>query len=82
LVPRRIIDADGDGVEDNRDVHRNWLDRFEEDVYGYYIDDIHNTHNGELPGHERWGEDTEPKNVWNAFKPTEYVKYEFAPGEK
>jgi hypothetical protein len=80
LVPRRIIDEDGDGVEDNRAVSRKWLDKFEEDVYGYYIDDIHNTHNGELPGHERWGEDPEPKNVWNAFKPTEYAKYE--PGEK
>jgi len=80
MVPRRIIDADGDGVEDNRDVARRWLDRFEEDVYGYYIDDIHNTHNGEMPGHERWGEDGEPKNVWNPFKPTEYAKYE--PGQR
>jgi hypothetical protein len=80
MVPRKIIDADGDGVEDNRAVSRRWLDRFEEDVYGYYIDDIHNTHNGELAGHERWGEDPEPKNVWNAFAPTEYAK--FAPGEK
>lgn len=82
MVPRRIIDADGDGVEDNRAVHRDWLDRFEEDVYGYYIDDIHNTHNGELPGHERWGEDGEPTNRWNPFKPAEYAKYVFAPGEK
>lgn len=85
LVPRRIIDEDGDGVEDNRDVARKWLDRFEEDVYGYYIDDIHNTHNGELPGHERWGEDKEPTNVWNPFKPTEYAKdvpADYAPGQK
>jgi len=85
MVPRRIIDADGDGVEDNRAVARKWLDRFEEDVYGYYIDDIHNTHNGELPGHERWGEDKEPTNVWNPFKPAEYAKdapVDFAPGQK
>jgi hypothetical protein len=71
MVPRKIIDADGDGVEDNRNVGRNWLDRMEEDVYGYYIDDIHNTHNGELPGHERYGEDPEPENVWDVIKPTE-----------
>ena len=72
MVPRRIIDADGDGVEDNRKVGRNWLDKFEEDVYGYYIDDINNTHNGEIPGHERYGEDPEPKNVWDDIKPAEY----------
>jgi hypothetical protein len=35
MVPRKIIDADGDGVEDNRAVSRKMLDRFEEDVYGY-----------------------------------------------
>ena len=64
MAPRRIIDADGDGVEDNRAVSRNWLDRFGEDVYGYNIDDINNTHNGELPGHERWGEDPRPKYHW------------------
>jgi len=73
MVPRRIIDADGDGVEDNRDVGRAWLDRFEEDVYGYYIDDIHNTQNGAMPGHDRWGDDPVPTNRWNPFKPAEYI---------
>jgi len=86
MVPRKIIDADGDGVEDNRNVGRNWLDRMEEDVYGYYIDDIHNTHNGELPGHERYGEDPEPEDVWNVKKPTELyqlqIDEQFKPREK
>jgi hypothetical protein len=43
MAPRRIIDADGDGVEDNRTVSRHWLDKIEADAYGYNIDDIHNT---------------------------------------
>ena len=64
MVPRRIIDADGDGVEDNRKVARHWLDKIEADVYGYNIDDIHNTQNGELAGHERYGEDPEPTHHW------------------
>ena len=64
MVPRRIIDADGDGVEDNRTIARHNLDRFWEPVYGDDIDDIHNTHNGEIPGHERWGEDPEPGGKW------------------
>ena len=34
MAPRRIIDADGDGVEDNRKVARHWLDKIEADVYG------------------------------------------------
>jgi hypothetical protein len=41
MAPRRIIDADGDGVEDNREVARHWLDKVEADVYEYNIDDIH-----------------------------------------
>jgi len=64
MAPRRIIDADGDGVEDNRQVARHWLDKIEADVYGYNIDDIHNTQNGELAGHERFGEDPEPSHHW------------------
>ena len=64
MVPRRIIDADGDGVEDNRAIARKWLDKFHEEVYGDGLDDIHNTHNGELPGHERWGEDPAPGEKW------------------
>lgn len=62
VVPRKIIDADGDGVEDNRAVSRKWLDKFGKKIYGKEVDEIHNTHNGEMPGHEHYGEDPVPKN--------------------
>jgi len=26
------------------------------EVYGDHVDDLHNTQNGELPGHDLWGE--------------------------
>jgi len=61
-APRRIIDADGDGVEDNRAVSRPWLDKMHEEIYGDNIDDIHNTQHGELPGHERYGDDPVPED--------------------
>jgi hypothetical protein len=64
VAPRRIIDADGDGVEDNRTVSRHWLDKIEADAYGYNIDDIHNTQNGELAGHDRYGDFPEPDHHW------------------
>ena len=70
MAPRRIIDADGDGVEDNRAIARPWLDKFMEEVYGDGLDDIHNTHNGELPGHERHGEDPAPDGTWEQMKET------------
>lgn len=64
-APRRIIDADGDGVEDNRAIARHMLDKFQAEIYGDGVDDIHNTHNGELAGHERYGEDPDPDGkVW------------------
>jgi hypothetical protein len=58
---RRIIDEDGDGVEDNIK-HTHWeLDKFNKPmVYGVAVWDMHNTHNGELPGHVRFGEGHEP----------------------
>jgi len=56
VTPRRKIDADGDGVEDNRKVARHWLDKMQSEVYGSHLDDLHNTSNGEYPGHDRWGE--------------------------
>ena len=63
---KRIIDADGDGVEDNVH-HSHWeLDKFNKPmVYGVAVWDMHNTHNGELPGHVRFGEGHEPgTNPW------------------
>ena len=58
--PRRIIDADGDGVEDNVHKSQKELDRFRKMVFGVAVEDVHNTKNGELPGHVRFGEDHEP----------------------
>ena len=47
----RINDADGDGVEDN--VHKTFyeLDRFYKPAYFFPLEDLHNTHHGNLPGH-------------------------------
>lgn len=28
----------------------------EEEIFGDHIDDLHNTQNGELPGHDLWGD--------------------------
>jgi len=58
---RRIVDADGDGVEDNVDYTHHQLDKFNKPrVFGVAVEDMHNTHNGELPGHHRFGEGHEP----------------------
>merc|ERR1712127_1026395 len=58
--PRRIIDADGDGVEDNVKHDQYTLDRFRKMVFSAPVEDLHNTRNGELPGHHRWGDHPEP----------------------
>ena len=58
--PRRIIDADGDGVEDNVKHDQYTLDKFRKMVFSPAVEDLHNTRNGELPGHHRWGEHSEP----------------------
>ena len=57
---RRIIDADGDGVEDNIKKTQWELDRFRQPIFGVEIEDMNNTHNGEMPGHVRFGEGPEP----------------------
>ena len=56
--PRRIYDADGDGVEDNVEKTREELDRFYiPQVFGP-AEELHNTHHGNLPGHVRLEEET------------------------
>ena len=57
LSQRRITDEDGDGVEDNVHKSQNELDRYRKMVYGAGVEDMHNTHNGEVAGHVRYGED-------------------------
>merc|ERR1740130_67678 len=56
---RDIIDEDGDGVEDNQKKTQGELDRFRKKVFDP-IQEIHNTHNGEYPGHVRAGDSPMP----------------------
>ena len=60
---RRIIDEDGDGVEDNVHKTQGELDRFRKMVFGASVEDLHNTRHGELPGHVRYGDFPEPENL-------------------
>eukprot|EP00356_Strombidium_inclinatum_P015210 CAMPEP_0170481530 /NCGR_PEP_ID=MMETSP0208-20121228/1942_1 /TAXON_ID=197538 /ORGANISM="Strombidium inclinatum, Strain S3" /LENGTH=301 /DNA_ID=CAMNT_0010754251 /DNA_START=8 /DNA_END=910 /DNA_ORIENTATION=+ len=60
FIQRRITDEDGDGVEDNVKKTQNELDKFRQMVYGSEVEDLHNTHNGEVAGHVRHGEDPVP----------------------
>lgn len=56
---RKIIDKDGDGVEDNQHKTQEELDRFRKPVY-HPVEDIHNTRHGNLPGHVNEGFHPEP----------------------
>jgi hypothetical protein len=57
----KIIDKDGDGVADNEKLSHHELDKFVKPfVYGD-VEEMHNTRNGELPGHHRHGDHLEPK---------------------
>jgi hypothetical protein len=49
--PWKITDADGDGVEDNVHKDQYQLDKFREPVFGVPVEDLNNTHHGNLPGH-------------------------------
>ena len=69
LRARRITDEDGDGVEDNEHKTRSELDRFYIPAVFGVVEDIHNTHHGNLPGHTRLEEEEkepESKPVWTA----------------
>lgn len=75
--PRRIIDADGDGVEDNVKLDQYQLDRFRKMVFSAPVEDLHNTHNGEMPGHIRFGDSPEPGvNPWAVAMAKEKANYE------
>ena len=53
FAPRRIYDADGDGVEDNVHKTADELDDFYDPNRFGDVDEINNTHHGNLPGHVR-----------------------------
>ena len=75
--PRRIIDADGDGVEDNVKLDQYALDKYRKMVFSAPVEDLHNTHNGELPGHHRFGDSPEPGvNPWANAMAREKAEYE------
>ena len=57
---RPIRDADGDGVEDNEQVSSHWQDKHAKYVFGRELDNMHNTHNGEVPGHTNIADSPEP----------------------
>jgi hypothetical protein len=57
-----IIDADGDGDEDKSSLSCLVAMGFDKPVFGE-SSDIHNTKNGELPGHVRHGEDSVPNKT-------------------
>ena len=59
-IDRDIIDENGDGVEDNTKKNQDELDRFRKKVFGNGFEDMHNTHNGEYPGHDRAGDSPMP----------------------
>ena len=47
----RIYDADGDGVEDNKHLTHDEIDRFYIPNNFFPTEDIYNTRHGSLPGH-------------------------------
>ena len=81
--PRRIIDEDGDGVEDNVKMDQYELDKFRKMVFSAPVEDMHNTHNGEMPGHHRFGDSPEPGvNPWAIEMAKEKAEYERRVAEK
>ena len=68
IRPRRIYDADGDGVEDNVQKTREELDRFYIPAVFGAAEELHNTHHGNLPGHTRKEEnEEEPFDAMDKF---------------
>ena len=62
----RLPGDDGSQPEVNQEMTRDELERFyHPKVFGSTIEDIHNTHNGKLPGHHRAGVDDEyqPRSI-------------------
>lgn len=50
---RRILDEDGDGIEDNVKFSHDELDEFYDPLVFGVAEDINNTHHGNLPGHKQ-----------------------------
>ena len=73
----RIYDSDGDGVEDNVDKTSAELDAYNDPaVYGW-VEDIQNTHHGNMPGHVQREFDlmeSEPKGHSSDLTENDWVK--------
>jgi len=77
------IDEDGDGVEDNVKLDQYALDKFRKMVFSAPVEDLHNTHNGEMPGHHRFGDSPEPGvNPWAIAMAKEKADYEARVAQK
>ena len=62
----KIYDADGDGVEDNKHLTSDQLDKFYKPNRFFPTEHIHNTRNGKLPGHlqkEHYDNQAEPASM-------------------
>jgi hypothetical protein len=51
LNNNEIYDKDGDGVEDNIAFHHDELDEFYQPAVFGDVEDLYNTHHGNMPGH-------------------------------
>jgi hypothetical protein len=59
------------------------LDKFRKMVFSAPVEDMHNTHNGEMPGHHRFGDSPEPGvNPWAIEMAKEKAEYERRVAEK
>lgn len=76
-----IYDADGDGVEDNvSDGWSAWMfDKFYDPAVFHVVEDINNTHHGNLPGmrQKEWDKlyETEPVDHYTLIEDPEWLRW-------
>lgn len=75
-----IYDKDGDGVEDNvSDGWQSWkFDKYYLPAVFHEVEDINNTHHGNLPGmlQKEWeDEQTEPLDTYSIVEDSDWVRW-------